>query len=131
MKKSYKGFLNKNIDLQTLYTEHNTNFFFEKKKLLFDTLISGKNYAESLHTFNLSLNWKPDIIILISTDNAECIINEASSTNTPIIAFLDSNSSTHNITYPIPINTYYYYFVWLFFNCLTKLNNKHYFTETK
>lgn len=26
--------------------------------------------------------------------------------NTPIIAFLDSNSDTRNFTYPIPVNTY-------------------------
>lgn len=125
MKKNYKGFLNKNTNLQNSNTEYNMNFFPEKKKLLLNGLLSEKNHAESSHVLNF--NWKPDIIILMSTANAESIINEASSTNIPIIAFLDSNSNTRNITYPIPTNTYYYFFVWFFFNFLTKLNNKLYY----
>lgn len=125
MKKNYKGFLNKNTNLQNSNTKHNMNIFPEKEKLHAYNYISEKNSVD--HSCALSFNWKPDIIILMSTTNAESIINEASSTNIPVIAFLDSNSNTRNITYPIPTNTYYYFFIWFFFNFLTKLNNKLYY----
>lgn len=133
MKKSYKGFLNKTISLKNLSekTHHNTNFFFEKKKVLFKNLPTGKNNKKSPYFLNLNSEWKPDIVVLMSTNNVESIINEACSINVPIIGFLDSNSNTHNITYPIPVNTYYHYFIWLFFNFFTKINNKHYFAKLK
>lgn len=133
MKNSYKGFLNKSIDLKDLNqkTYDNTNLFLLKKKILFGNLPAAKNHMKPPYFLNFSFEWKPDVVVLMSTNNAESIIEEACSINIPIIGFLDSNSKTHNITYPIPINTYYYYFVWLFFNFFTKINNKHYFMKLK
>ena len=98
MKKNYKGFLN------------------EFK----DNSIEQQSYSAELNK-----KWKPDLIILLSTENTESIIKEASNLNIPTIALVDSNSTISTITYPIPTNTYSYFFVWFFCRLLTKLLNKY------
>lgn len=125
MKKSYKGFLVNDKNSQVSNNEYNKNFIGEKKKLSVDNFHSTQNGAENADVLRLNAKWKPDVIILISTENTESIIKEASGLNIPIIAILDSNSNISNITYPIPTNTYYYSFIWFFSTLITKLSNKY------
>lgn len=124
MKKSYKGFIVNNKSTKKKNT-YNKNVSNEKENLSFNNLSNTENYDTKSHTLKFNLKWKPDLVILISTDNTESIIKEAYSLNIPTIAFLDSNSTTSSITYPIPTNTYYYYFVWFFSTLITKLSNKY------
>jgi small subunit ribosomal protein S2 len=46
----------------------------------------------------------PDIIFVIDTNREDLAIAEATRLGIPVIGILDSNSSTDNITYPIPGN---------------------------
>ncbi len=46
----------------------------------------------------------PDIIFLIDTNREDLAIKEANKLGIPVIAILDSNSSTDGITYPVPGN---------------------------
>ena len=46
----------------------------------------------------------PDIVFILDTNREDLAIAEAAKLGIPIIAVLDSNSSTDNITYPVPGN---------------------------
>lgn len=122
MKKSYKGFLFQHNKLQVGNDEYSENFVNEKTSNSFSNL---QNYGKKSDTLKLNAKWKPDLLILISTEDTESIIKETSSLNIPTIAILDSNSTISNITYPIPTNTYYYSFVWFFCSLITKISNKY------
>ncbi len=134
MKKSYKGFIARNYNLQVNNIKYNKNKVSNKESSAFSNFNKApfgkgwslQNHFKIFHTSKLYSKWKPDIIILISVDNTESIIKEAYKLNIPTIAFLDSNSNVANITYPIPTNTYYYSFVWLFSMLITKLSNKYF-----
>lgn len=125
MKKSYKGFLNKHDKLQNRNNEYNKDLIKTLPIDHFNSTTTQNNVKKS-GILQLNAKWKPDVIILISTENTESIIEEASSLNIPTIAILDSNSIISNITYPIPTNTYYYSFIWFFSTLITKLSNKYF-----
>ncbi len=138
MKKSYKGFIYKPNKLKANNDRYDKDEASNKKDLPLNNFSSkffGKqpqkiavieNYFKKSDNSNLHSKWKPDMIILISINDTESIIKEANSLNIPTIAFLDSNSNVPNITYPIPTNTYYYSFIWLFSTLITKLSNKYF-----
>lgn len=106
MKKNYKGFLKRKQHTKDNYV------IFKKNK-------TNKNEIKKL-----SLNWRPDVLILLNTENNQSIIKEAYNLKIPIIALVDSNFTISDITYPIPTNTYSYSFVSFFCNLITKLMNK-------
>jgi ribosomal protein S2 len=132
MKKSYKGFLTKQNKSQISNYKYNKDLISEKKILSVNNFnstvwpsVQTASNAKKTDIFKLSAKWRPSVIILISTENTESIIKEASSLNIPTIAILDSNSNISNITYPISTNTYYYPFIWFFSSLITKLSNKY------
>lgn len=51
-----------------------------------------------------SLNKMPDMLFVIDIAEEKTAIREAKSTNTPIMALVDSNTNPDNVTYPIPGN---------------------------
>lgn len=51
-----------------------------------------------------SLNKMPDMMFVIDIAEEKTAIREAKSTNTPVIALVDSNTNPDNVTHPIPGN---------------------------
>lgn len=108
------------------------NIHFPKYKKMkknykgFADLEAQKDSKSLFSNSKLNTQWKPDVIILLSTLNTQSIIKEAYKLNIPIIALVDSNSNISKITYPIPTNTYSYSFVCFFCTLITKLINKYY-----
>lgn len=51
-----------------------------------------------------SLSKMPDIMFVVDIAEEKTAIREAKSTNTPVMALVDSNTNPDNVTYPIPGN---------------------------
>lgn len=122
MKKNYKGFTPCFSGLPFALQSKKSN-----GKLVSADLETQKDFKSLFPNSKPNTQWKPDVIILLSTLNTQSIIKEAYKLNIPIIALVDSNSNVSKITYPIPTNTYSYSFVCFFCTLITKLINKHYF----
>ena len=126
MKKSFQGFINleKNINSAKQVKEKSLVFPFAEKTVL--------NMAKTKFPFKKKndiefreLNWKPDLIFLLDSNNTESIIKEACNLQIPIIALTDSSTNISNITYPIPTNTNSFFFAWFCLDYITKLVNKY------
>lgn len=86
---------------------------------------SFKGFLIKKSHFKLESDWKPDLVFLLSSNNTEGIIKEASSLQIPIIALIDSNTSISNITYPIPTNNNSFLFAWFCLDWITRITNKY------
>ena len=132
MKKSFQGFINleKNIDLVlTLGNDQRVKQAKEKsleaEKTVLKLAKTKFTFKKKNYTEFTELNWKPDLIFLLDSNNTESIIKEACNLQIPIIALTDSNTNISNITYPIPTNTNSFFFAWFCLDYITKLVNKY------
>lgn len=135
MKKNYKGFITQENNIHKIDKTYNFNRESISSNKLKLQLVSPREseFNQNLNLLNtgipqktkFNLKWKPDLIILFNTKNTESIIKEACSLNIPIIGVLDSNANISSITYPIPMNTYSYSFLWFLSTVITKFINKY------
>lgn len=53
----------------------------------------------------LKFKKKPDLLFIVDPNKNQSVLQEASRLHIPVIAFVDSNTDTRLIPYPIPLNT--------------------------
>ncbi len=121
-------FVNFYYDYNTFLNANNIYFpsYKKMKKNYKGFILTNKHSHTKENTISLNIkiinaNWKPDLLLFMSNNNAESIFKEAALLNIPTIAFIDSNSNSTDITYPIPGNAGSYPLIWFFFTLITKV----------
>jgi len=71
----------------------------------------------------LKFQKRPDLVIVCQPEENHTLIREAARLKIPVLAFVDSNSSLDNITYPIPVNTENHNWMYYCLNLLVRLAN--------
>ena len=72
-------------------------------------------------TMVLAFQEKPDLVFLVNPYENQNILNEAFRLNIPVIAFTQSHTPSHGISYPIPMNSYSLNFLYFCFKKITKM----------
>lgn len=69
----------------------------------------------------LKFQKRPDLVIVCQPEENRTLIRESYRLKIPVLAFVDSNSSLDYITYPIPVNTENYNWIYYCLNLLVRL----------